>query len=214
MSLFTASVTNIRKKTEKRLEIHAKPSKSFFLLITLASAIVSLGLALDNVSIVIGGMVVAPLITPIFGLSLRIILLRFKGIGGSLLSITLGTILAIVVATIIGYIIIFFEGTQFGLTEEILSRTEPNLLFFLVAVLSGIAGAYAYAKPDVLSAITGIAISVALIPPLAVTGIGIALNNFFLAEQSFVLYLFNLLGICFGSIIMFISLGFGKEIKK
>ncbi len=97
---------------------------------------------------------------------------------------------------------------------EILSRTHSNLLFFLVALFSGMAGSYAYAKPKVLSSITGIAISVALVPPLAVTGLGIATQQLNLSQESFILYLFNLSGICFGSIIMFLILGFGKDIPK
>lgn len=202
----------LRRQTAKRLHVYTRPSINFFVLISLSAAIVSLGLLLDNASIVIGGMVVAPLITPIFGFSLHLILFHPKGMMRPLQSIFLGTIFAVVTAMIVGYIGLFIEGESVMIGQEILSRANSNLLFFLVALLSGMAGAYAYAKPEVLSSITGIAISVALVPPLAVTGLGFALGDVSLASESFVLYMFNLAGICFGSIMMFLILGFGKDL--
>jgi uncharacterized hydrophobic protein (TIGR00271 family) len=209
----TSHTLRLREKTERRLETYTRPTKNFFILIALSTAIVVLGLMLNNTAIVIGGMVVAPLITPIFGFSLGLILLKARNLGASLFSIVLGTSLTIVVAALISYLIIVLEGQHFALTAEIMTRTKPDFLFFLVALFSGMAGAYAYTNEEVAERITGIAISVAIIPPLAVAGIGIAMLNFHLIGQGILLYLFNLAGICFGSVIMFMLMGFGKDIE-
>ena len=217
MKLFnhlTSQTVRLRRRTEARLDEYNKPSQDFFVLISLASSLAVLGLALDNAAIVIGAMVVAPIITPIFGFSLGLIVARAKRVTVSLTTLLLGTLLSIVVTTITGLVVMFVEETGITVTDEILARAEPDLLFFLVAFVSGLIGAYAYARHDVAERIAGIAISVAVIPPLAVVGIGIALQDWTLATQSLWLYAFNLLGICFGSILMFVFLGFGKEIEK
>lgn len=209
---FLSESNRVRRQAEKRLNEYNRPSLNYFVLISLSAAIATLGLALDNTSIIIGAMVVAPLITPIFAFSLGLILFRLENVARSFVSIFLGTLTGLGVATLMALIVILFLG-DFPLGNEVLGRTEPDLLFFLVAFFSGIAGAFAYGRPQVLESITGIAISVAIIPPLAVTGIGIALQNFHLMQTSFLLYAFNLLGIAFGSIVTFVALGFGKDIE-
>ncbi|MFH1286361.1 MAG: DUF389 domain-containing protein [Candidatus Magasanikbacteria bacterium] len=211
MSFLTSHTDRIRMKTEIHLNNFSTPSINFFVLIGLASAIAALGLLLDNTAVVIGAMVVAPLVTPVFALALSILLLKIKRAGKALGVIFMGTVLAVFISTILGHLIILIEGEQFRMTSEIISRTKPNLLFFLVALCSGAAGAYAYGRPKIMESITGIAISVAVIPPLAVVGLEMAAKNYALASQSFLLYLLNLAGITFGSILMFLILGFGKE---
>jgi len=211
---FISQAAHLRKKTERQLETHMPPSGSFFLLIALASAIAAIGLLLDDSAIIIGAMVVAPLVTPVFGFSLRILAFKIRLASVSLGFVFIGTILGIFVAAMIGYLVILIEGNTFSVTGEIISRTRPNILYFLVALFSGMAGAYAYSRPKILESITGIAISVAIIPPLAVAGIEVAAGEWSLVTQSLLLYFFNLAGIIFGSIIMFVVLGFGKEIKK
>ena len=207
---FFSSTDRVRRKAETKLNEYNKPSLNFFVLISLSSAIATLGMALNNTSVIIGAMIVAPLITPVFAFSLGLILFQGKNVLHSLLSILFGTLSGIIVASLIAFLIIFING-DFVITAEILGRTEPDVLYFLVAILSGVAGAFAYGRPKLQESITGIAISVAIIPPLAVTGIGIALQNFHLLQTSFMLYVFNLCGISFGSIVTFVALGFGKE---
>lgn len=212
-SFFTSSTTRLRNKTQERLEQYSKPSTDFFVLITIASAIAALGLLLNNAAIIIGAMVVAPLITPIFAFSLALLLARAQRMFLALVSIFFGTLCAIATAALMGYVGITLDPIHASVTPEILARAEPNILFFLVALLSGIAGAYAYSRPKVSEVIAGIAISVSLIPPLGVTGVAIALQTWSIATQSFLLYIFNLLGIIFGSILLFIIIGFGKDVE-
>ncbi|MBD3310982.1 MAG: TIGR00341 family protein [Candidatus Magasanikbacteria bacterium] len=210
MSFFLSKKSLLQSRIEKRLEEYDHPSKSFFFLIAIATSLASLGLALDNTAVVIGAMVVAPIITPVFGFSLAIIIIKISNAFKSLSSIFLGSITAVIVSAITGYIIKFIEGQNLILTNEIVIRAKPDLFYFLVAILSGLAGAYAYSKPKILSSITGIAISVALLPPLSVIGLSITMQNWHLMEQSIFLYILNLTGIFLGSIISFLVLGLGN----
>lgn len=212
--LFASQSLRLRRKTEEILATYVTPTKDFFILICLATLLAVLGLALNNTAIVIGAMVVAPLVTPIFAMSLALLLFRPKRFFLSLVNLFLGTFLALAVSFFASILIIYIEQNAITVTNEILSRTEPNLLFFLVAVVSGLIGAYAYVQHTVLERLAGIAISVAIIPPLAVVGIQLAMTNFELAMQSAWLFGFNLLGISFGSTITFLLFGFGKEIEK
>ncbi len=207
ISYLTSSTHRLQVRTQKRLEDHSRPSNNFFVLTGLSAAIAACGLILDNTSIVIGAMVVAPLTTPMFDLALSLIIFRMRRVLLSLSAVALGMLLAIATGGVVGFVIALLDGRAPSINPEIASRLEPSFLFFLVALLSGAAGAYAYSRPKVPESITGIAISVAVIPPLAVTGLGIVMQSRDVALQSFFLYLLNMIGIIFGSVVMFIIVG-------
>lgn len=169
---------------------------------------------MDNTAVIIGAMVVAPLVTPLFTFSLSLLIVETRGLIRAVRSISLGTILAIIVAGCIGYIVSIVSDGGIFLTEEILGRSKPDILYFIVALISGLVGSFAYARPKIMEFVIGVAIAATIIPPIAVAGIALSIGNIFLFQQSFLLYIFNVAGICFGSVLMFIFLGFGKEIEK
>ncbi|PIZ95558.1 MAG: TIGR00341 family protein [Candidatus Magasanikbacteria bacterium CG_4_10_14_0_2_um_filter_37_12] len=212
MSVFSPHIIRIRTATEKRLEVVTIRKGDFYFLIAISSAMAVFGLVLNNVTVVIGAMVVAPLVTPLFAFSLSLLILHFKRLSKSFIAIVLGTLVSLFVSYSVSLLVIMIEGKKIVLNTEILSRAEPNLLYFFVALLAGMAGAFAYAKPRIIESVIGIAIAVAIIPPIAVSGIGLAIGDLLLAKQSFFLYVFNILGICLGSLLMFLSIGFGKQI--
>jgi len=154
---------------------------------------------LDSAAIVIGSMLIAPILHPVLSLSLGVSLSDYKLIGRSfytlLKAITIGVVSA-VIATL------FFSDGEYT-TSEIIARTEPNLLFFAIAVVSGIAISYSLVKPDLSETLPGVAVSVALIPPLAVVGIGIAKVDWAVVSGASVLFLINVIGIVFASMISF-----------
>jgi hypothetical protein len=90
--------------------------------------------------------------------------------------------------------------------SEIVSRLRPSLLDLGVALAAGAAAAFAYTRPGISSALAGIAIAVALVPPLCTVGIlmalgrevnaevGLALDDFSI-RGPFLLYLTNIIGI-------------------
>ena len=94
--------------------------------------------------------------------------------------------------------------------SEILARTEPTLLDLGVAIAAGTAGAFAKVRRSVSDAIPGVAISVALVPPLCVVGIGLAVGDFKLSTGSFVLFLTNLVGIILTAAIVFLFESYGS----
>ena len=96
-----------------------------------------------------------------------------------------------------------------SVTGEIAARLSPTLLDLGVAIVSGVAGAYAHAREEVARSLAGVAIAVALVPPLAVSGIGLGWGEWTIFQGSFLLFLTNLFGIVLAGNLTFLLLGFG-----
>lgn len=176
----------------RKLMENSTPNFDFFYLIGLSVIMATLGLLLDNAAIIIGSMLIAPLMYPILGVALGMVMSNGKVLGRSF-----GTLLK---SLFIGLGLAFLTAFLFGETSmyhtfEVLSRTEPTYLHFLVAVIAGAAVSFALAQPEWSEAIPGIAISVALIPPLATIGIGLAALDAEIIRGASVVLLLNLIGI-------------------
>jgi uncharacterized hydrophobic protein (TIGR00271 family) len=213
MKFFSKQFWN-KKRTEEKLEKYHEPEPSFFILMFFSSVIATLGLILNSTAVVIGAMMVAPIITPIFGFALNFLTFQGKDMARALFMILLGTVFGVASAVIFTYIGQLLVDTNTAESAEVIARIEPNILHMLVAIASGMMGAYAYFKPDLQERVVGIAISVALIPPIATIGVGLALAQTNIWQGSLLLYLTNLSGITFGSLVMFVLLGFGSDEKS
>jgi uncharacterized hydrophobic protein (TIGR00271 family) len=148
------------------------PSLSFFVLLAVASAIATFGLLANSAPAIIGAMIIAPLMSPIMGLSYGVAQASWSQIARSAITVFLGVVLVITIA---------FFGTRFVEIKvagtEMLSRAFPSLLDLGVAMAAGAAGAFALSRESIRNSIAGVAISVSLVPPLAVAGIGLALGR-------------------------------------
>ena len=177
----------------------------YWLVLALSGAIATLGLAMNSSAVVIGAMLVAPLLGPIMGLSMalavgdsRLALQSFAVVGGSLV---------MVVATAAALTAILPFHT---LTLEISSRIHPTTLDLGVAVCSGLVGAVVtVARGNRLSAaIPGVAVAVALIPPLAVAGFGMAAGwRTDVVWGALLLLGANLAGIVLSGVLVFLLIG-------
>lgn len=207
------NVTQERRKTAiDQLILDSSPDADFFLLLILSILIVVPGLLINNAAVIIGGMVVAPLLSPILSLALGVVLSDFKLIGRSLrtLAISLG-----VIALFAAIIALFYTEHPAG--SEIQSRSSASVTYLIIAIASGVAAAYALIDEQLTARLPGIAVSVALLPPVAVAGIGIAYGNINLITGSLAQFGLNLIGIVFSSMILFSLMGFypvRKEVEK
>lgn len=148
------------------------PTLSFFVLLAVASAIATFGLLANSAPAIIGAMIIAPLMTPIMGLSYGVVQFRWSQIMRSAITVLLGVTVVIAISYISArFIEIKVAGT------EMLSRAFPSLLDLGVAMAAGAAGAFSLSRESIRNSLAGVAISVALVPPLAVAGIGLALGR-------------------------------------
>jgi uncharacterized hydrophobic protein (TIGR00271 family) len=194
---------NARTEVYTRVRRSARPDTDFFVLIGLSALIAALGLMLNSAAVVIGAMLVAPLMSPMVGAGLAIVLGNVRFLRLSVEAIMRGALLAIIVSILLGLI---WPNTT--LTSEILARTEPTLLDLGVALFAGMAGAYALAHSQAAAALPGVAISAALVPPLSTIGISLAKRAFPEALGATLLFTTNLIAIIAAAVLVFVVLGF------
>jgi uncharacterized hydrophobic protein (TIGR00271 family) len=185
-----------------RMRQAAQPNVNFFVLTAASAIIATLGLLLNSPAVIIGAMLVAPLMSPFIAVAMGIVSGDARIIRNALTAIVQGTLVAIFLAIVSALISPLAEATP-----EVLSRTQPNLLDLMVALVSGVAGAYAIARKEVSAALPGVAIAAALVPPLGSVGIGVALGDVSVALGALLLYTTNLVAIVFGGAIVFLMLG-------
>ena len=187
-----------KQKLILKLRETSAPSPAFYVLVTLSTVIAAYGLLANSAAVVIGAMLIAPLMGPIFGVTLGLIRGERDFLLRALLAEAIGVLVAVGIAFLIGSMPL---RPDFG--SEILARTQPTLFDLLIALFSGLAGAYALVNPKVSPAIAGVAIATALVPPLATCGLCLASGNTRLGLGAFLLFLINFLAIQFSAAIVF-----------
>jgi len=190
------------------LRENARSTPSFIVLMILSVLLAACGLYADSSPVIIGAMILAPLMAPIISLAMGISRQDESLIMTSVTTLGRGIMLAMGCAAIVALLL-----PLQSITREINARLSPNLLDLGVAVLSGIAGAYAHARQEVARSLAGVAIAVALVPPLVVSGIGIGWFNTEVFIGALLLFLTNLVGILFAATITFSLLGFSPLAK-
>lgn len=181
----------------------AKASSSFQVLMVLSVLLALTGLYANSAPVIIGAMILAPLMSPIVSLAMGLARTELNLIRQSLLTLLTGVAWGLAWAILLAWIMPLDIPTP-----EMTSRMSPTLLDLLVAMISGIAGAYAYAKEEIAKSLAGVAIAVALVPPLSVAGIGVGWAQWEMAGGAFLLLTTNLVGIALAASMTFLVLGF------
>lgn len=148
--------------------------------------IASIGLSQNSQAIIIGAMLISPLMSPILGIGLSVGINDMETLKASMAHFGI----AIFIAILTSYI--YFELIPYDeLTTEISARTKPTFLDVFVAMFGGFAGIISIARKDISTTLPGVAIATALMPPLCVTGYGLANNHWEIATASFYLFFLN-----------------------
>ncbi|MBG0780811.1 MAG: TIGR00341 family protein [Bacteroidales bacterium] len=201
--LIRQASTDEFKELFQLLRDNAKLKSSYLVLMVLSTMLATFGLFANSSPVVIGAMILAPLMSPIISLSMGALRQDKSLIIQSAKTILTGMGIAMLFAVILTWVTPIQAAGH-----EILSRTRPNLLDLGVAVISGIAGAYAHAREEVAKTLAGVAIAVALIPPLAVAAIGLAWLDWQIGLGALLLLVTNLAGIVLAGSFTFMLLGF------
>lgn len=141
----------------------------FLALMSFASVIASVGVVLESTAVVIGAMLIAPLMVPLMGTALAVPMgwpRRLRRSAGVAMS---GIVLSITVGAVVGALVP--RTVDVASNTEILARITPTVVDLVVAVAAGAAGAYALARKDVSDSLPGVAVAIALVPPLTVVGL-------------------------------------------
>jgi uncharacterized hydrophobic protein (TIGR00271 family) len=179
----------------------------FATLIVLSTTIAGFGLIADSAAVVIGAMLVAPLMTPILAVAGATVFGQVERLAVSASVLVAGTVGAVATGWLVGAIA---PGavTLDDLTGELLARTTPSLLDLAVAVAAGLARGYVLTHPRAGSSLPGVAIAVALVPPLATVGITWQLGATSQARGSLLLYVTNMVAIILSAMVVMLASGF------
>ncbi|MCF6200879.1 MAG: TIGR00341 family protein [Hydrogenimonas sp.] len=189
----------------QKLRASAKMSVSYLLLLLVSVLMATTGLFQNSSPTIIGAMILAPLMAPIVAFSMAPILFDDSLMQQSIKTILLSVTIALAASAIYAWWLPFAH-----VTDQMSMRTHPTLLDLAVAILSGIAAAYGYANSKVGESLAGVAIAVALVPPLCVAGIGIGWGSWPIFSEAFLLFLANIVGILVASGAMFYILGYAS----
>lgn len=183
----------------------AEPSGNYFILLFLSGVISTMGLLAGSTATIIGAMIVAPLMGPITGIAFALSVGNRRLLKRAGLSLFMGCLLTVVTA----YLLSVMIGLN-ALNPEITSRTRPTLIDLVIALAAGAAGSFAKTRRGVADALPGVAIAVALVPPLSVIGVGLALSSRSVALGSTILFITNLAGIIFTGVVVFVWQEYGS----
>ena len=196
-----------------RLQTSSAFDFDFVALISLSTLIAALGLVRNSGAVVIGAMLVAPLMTPLVAIGFSQVQGNEKLIRSALKSVLLGFTVALGIGCLVGLMLHLFAPAV-AITSEMYDRGSPNLLDLIVALASGVAAAYAMGRPNLISALPGVAIAAALVPPIATSGLSLAMGDFRLFGGSLLLFATNIVAIILGTAITFWAVGINNRVTK
>ena len=176
---------------------------AFVVMLALSAGIATLGLSQNSAATVIGSMIVAPLGSPIVGLGGAIAAVWPRQVARMAGVVLGGALLVVAVSYTLG--LLLPNATP---DAQILARTSPDLRDLGVAVFAGAAGAYARTRPSQSSALVGVAIAVALVPPLGTIGLMLEEGHWSLAQGAATRFGANFVGITLSAAIVLLVTGF------
>jgi len=168
----------------------------FMLLVGCAAAIATLGFGMNSPAVIIGSMIVSPLLYVVIGIAAAAFRRNWASIRSGVYSLIAGILVAVAVASVVAAI------SPVNEQSEIAQRLHTGAVYyFFVALFSGFAGVVAFYWPGTQEALSGLAIAVALVPPLAMTGLGIASLNADFALKSAAIVTVNTAAILLGGLL-------------
>lgn len=140
-------------------------SKKFLIMSAIASFVAALGLLKNDVAIIIGSMVIAPLLGPNMALSMATTLADVKLAKKAIITNLIGFLLVFSISIVMGFFM-----TVDPEIPQIASRSNVSHFYIFLALAAGVAGAYAITT-GVAEALVGVMVAVALLPPLVAAGL-------------------------------------------
>lgn len=195
------SVASTREELYTEIAKGAQLDTNFLLLVVLSTVVAAIGLAENNVAVVVGAMVIAPLLGPIIAFAFATSLGDQKLSGQSLTATAAGLALALVLALLIGLIWpIDLNG------HEVITRTQVGLDSVALALASG-AAAVLSLTTGLSSALVGVMVAVALLPPTAVMGLLLGHGRWELALGAGLLLAVNVVCVLLSAKVVFLIKG-------
>ena len=191
------SAISLREALYQEVAKGARLGMNYIALLMLSTVVAAIGMIENNVAVVIGAMVIAPLLTPNLALSLGTALGDVDLMKKSALTLLVGIGLAVLMSTVLGAL---WPGTLDS--PELLARTHAGWSAVALALASG--GAAALSLTTGLSSVlVGVMVAVALLPPASTVGIMLGQGNISLAIGAALLLAINIVCVNLASKVVF-----------
>jgi len=190
-----------REALYESIEKSSRLDLNFVLLVTLSTIVAAIGLIENNVAVIIGAMVIAPLLGPNLALSLGTALGDTTLMKTSMRTNIAGVSLAMLLSVTVG---VFWTADVYS--SELLARTHAGLDSIALALASGAAAALSLTT-GLSSILVGVMVAVALLPPTATLGIMLGHGNFDLAAGAALLLAINVVCVNLSSKVVFFVKG-------
>lgn len=191
------STDEIYDDIEESLQV----TPSYLITVVLSAIIAGLGMNSGQTAVVIGAMIIAPLLGPTMGMALAATVGNAKLGGRAALTVTIGCVFAVLAGWLVGMLV-----TVNPLIPELNNRTIVQPADVALALACGAAGVLAFSR-GASSALVGVMVAVALVPPLAATGIYFGAGYLEESGNAFFLFLTNLVCVNVAGIVMFLFQG-------
>ncbi len=201
--LFSDVTAKDRNRAVEEIIESSSPRKSFFVMIAVSAALATMGIIDDNVAVIIGGMLVAPMLSPILAIALGIEMADNKLIYRSFKVVVLWTIYALGASLVFALLLNEGKVSTEQLNHEMSLRVSVGLSTILVALVAGFGASLSVVRSELAKFMSGVAIAVALIPPISVSAIGISILNFRIFYNAFASFVINLIGIILAALVVF-----------
>ena len=165
----------------------------FWILLVLASIIASAGVVTDSTATVIGAMIVAPLMIPIQGTMLAVVLGDRANLIRSIGLVLAGSLSAIAVGWLVGLAVV--NDVVAHTNSQVAGRVSPGLIDLLAALATGVVGSVALVRRDISDTLPGVAIAISLVPPLTVVGLTLEAGAYAEAAGALLLFVTNVVAI-------------------
>lgn len=176
-------------------------SRVFVAMTILSSVVAAVGLLRNDVAVIIGAMVIAPLLGPNVAMSFAITLGDVKLLRRALFTNVSGVALAAVLSFCMGLLISVDPSVP-----AIAARSRLGPGDFVLALAAGSAGTFAFTR-GLAGAVIGVMVAVALMPPLVTCGMLLGAGRFSPAFGALLLLLSNVICINIAGVVTFLSQG-------
>jgi len=181
----------------------SSPRKSFFVMIAVSAALATMGILDNNSAVIIGGMLVAPMLSPILAIALGIEMADIKLIKRSFKVVVLATLYVIGASLVFALLLNQGVVNIENLNHEMSLRVQVGLATILIALVAGFGASLSLVRSELAKFMSGVAIAVALIPPLSMSAIGISILDFNVFYNAFASFCINLVGIILAALVVF-----------
>lgn len=186
-----------REEIYSKIISYSEINYIYVIMMILSTVIAAFGIISNNIPVIIGAMVIAPLLGPNIAISFASVIGDVELEKSAFKVLSAGVMIAFVFSFLIG----LFYHLDIS-NPQIISRVSLNVTEIVIAVASGLAGVLAFTA-GASESLVGVMVAISLLPPVVASGLLFANADYFYSLKSFMLFLENFVSLNLAGILMF-----------